>query len=284
MPSLGIDLAAQDKNTAYCAIEWVSGMALVETPVLDADDDTLVAEIAKSEWTGIDAPFGWPDDFVEAVSTFTENGDWPANAKSERLRHRETDRFTHDHVEQEAAVSVWPLSVSSDRIAVCAWRCARLLSRLARETGWPFDRIGVPLTTGMDGPPDEPRPQGLVAKRGVVEVYPAATLALWGLPHKDYKPRSSATRALTWRNRRRDIVEGLEAAAGGWLILSDDVREKISTEHDCLDAMIAGIAACAAATDRTVKPTMEQRGAAQHEGWIHLPAADCLPTLAPGKV
>jgi hypothetical protein len=49
-------LAAQPKNTAYCAVQWCADMALVETPVAGADDDALLSAMKMADWTGIDAP------------------------------------------------------------------------------------------------------------------------------------------------------------------------------------------------------------------------------------
>jgi predicted nuclease with RNAse H fold len=280
MRTLGIDLAAQDGDTAYCAIEWVSQMALPEVPVLKASDETLIEQMREADWTGIDAPFGWPDDFVDAVSGYSASGQWPKATTPTRMRHRETDRFVHEVVEEQVGVKLWPLSVSSDRIAVCAWRCARLLRLHAQDNGWTFDRVGVPLTSGMDGPPDQQRGSAMVAPRGVVEVYPAAALALWGLTHKGYK--HGGGNLMAERNRRREIVGGLEAQAGGWLVISADVRDACVANDDCLDALVASLVACAAATDRTYKPTVVQRGEAQREGWIHLPSPDSITGLAPG--
>ncbi|MEO6713138.1 MAG: DUF429 domain-containing protein [Mycobacteriales bacterium] len=75
------------------------------------------------------------------------------------LANRETDRAVHQ------AVGLWPLSVAADRIGLAAMRAAGLLADLA-DAGRAVDRAG----TGV-----------------VVEVYPAASLKVWGLPHKGYK-------------------------------------------------------------------------------------------------
>jgi predicted nuclease with RNAse H fold len=193
MRTLGIDLAAQDKKTAWCAIEWISERALVELPVVGRSANDLLPAMKKAHWIGIDAPFGWPDTMVEAIHRYAHEGIWPGSAVPETLRYRTTDWFVHDLIAAERDVSVWPLSVSSDR-AVCAWRCARLLTEYAAETGWKLDRIGVALSTGMDVRLDAPRPTGIVAESGVVEVYPAAALALWGLLFKGYKRNSGTPR------------------------------------------------------------------------------------------
>jgi Protein of unknown function (DUF429) len=268
MRTLGIDLAAQDKKTAYCAIEWLRERARIELPRVGRTEADVLAEMERADWIGIDAPFGWPDAMVEAVHAYAGSDAWPANATPERLRYRETDWFVHKVVADEAGTSVWPLSVSSDRIAVCAWRCANLLRAHSERTGWKLDRIGVP-------PPDAARSPG-----GVVEVYPAAALALWGLPHKGYKSTSAAA-AVAAREKRIAIIAELEQAAATWLTLTDDVREACIDSDDAFDALVSSLVACAAAADLTVKPLAQQRGAAQREGWIHLPSSRSIRSLAP---
>ena len=283
MRTLGIDLASQDAKTAFCEIEWVSEMALVQTPRTVRPEIELVQAMDRADWIGIDAPFGWPDAMVDAVHRFAQDGAWPASATPQALRYRQTDWVCHDVIADQVNVSVWPLSVSSDRIAACAWRCARLLTEHARRTGRALDRIGVPLSCGMDGPPDPPRLTGLVAERGVVEVYPAGALALWELPHKGYK-RSGGLSAADARATRVTILASLERKAGGWLILSEDVREACIDSDHAFDAFISSLVACAAATDSTYKPVVAQRGAAQREGWIHLPQIGSLESLASAAV
>ncbi|MGH2941461.1 MAG: DUF429 domain-containing protein [Solirubrobacteraceae bacterium] len=283
MRTLGIDLAAQDKKTAMCAIEWIAQRALVELPIAGVDGQTLLDAMHRADWIGIDAPFGWPDAMVEAIHDYAHGRPWPDTAVPEKLRYRTTDWFVHDVIARERHISVWPLSVSSDRIAVCAWRCASLLSQYAATSGWTLDRIGVPLSSGTDSPPGSSLPDGLVAGGGVVEVYPAAALALWGLPHKGYKATSAAT-AKRARDKRIAIMGELERATGAWLILSDDVREACVGNDDAFDAFVSSLVACAAATDCTLKPSVEQRGAAQREGWIHLPSPASIGSLAPSPV
>jgi len=283
MRTLGIDLAAQAKDTAYCVVQWYADLALVETPVQGADDEALLSAMEVAAWTGIDAAFGWPEPFVVALGHYLHFADWPAGVRPEHLRLRETDRFVRDVLKTEQGVALMPLSVSSSWLATCAWRCAALLRRYQERTGHELNRIAVPVPSGMDGPPDKPRGSGLVAKRGVVEVYPAAALAMWGLGHRGYKAvgRTSTRQA---HGRREAIVRKLETEAGGWLLLAKDVRAALVANDHCLDAFVAALVACAAASDRTIKPMLEQRGLAHAEGWIHLPTSDSLRCLTPGGV
>jgi len=68
----------------------------------------------------------------------------------------------HRQLLAEQKVSVRPLSVSSDTIAVIAFRCARLLTMHGERGGVAFDRTGQ--------------------MSRVFDVYPAAALASWGFP------------------------------------------------------------------------------------------------------
>lgn len=274
MRTLGIDLAAQDKKTAACAIEWGPGCAFVEMPLAGASDDNLIAAMQSADWIGIDAPFGWPDAMVEAIHCYAHEATWPADAVSERLRYRATDWFVHEVVSEERDISIWPLSVSSDRIAVCAWRCANLLRKFSECTGWQLNRIGVPSFGGSDDVS-----QNLVAESAIVEVYPAGALAFWGLPFKGYK-RNASTPPAAAREQRAAILTALEEEAASWLILADDVRAACLQDDDAFDSFLSSLVARAAATGRTLKPLREQRVTAEREGWIHLPAPNSIDRLA----
>jgi hypothetical protein len=280
MRTLGLDLASQDANTAYCAIEWISERALVETPRVGRPEVEVLDEMAAADWVGIDAPFGWPDAMVEALHQYATTGHWPKEATPQRLRYRTTDWFVHDLIADERDVKVWPLSVSSDRIAVCAWRCARLLSEYAERTRWRFDRVGVRVVGGLDGPPESTPRAG-----GAVEVYPAGALAMWGLPFRGYKGRTGGSAAKqAARDVRATIVERLEDLGAGWLMLPPEAKAACLDSDDALDAFLSSLVACAAATERTIAPAAEQRGAAQREGWIHLPEQSSIESLAPAAV
>lgn len=82
------------------------------------------------------------------------------------------------------------------------------------------------------------------------------------------------------RTKRISTMAELDRRASAWLILSDDVRAACIDNDDAFDAFIASLVACAAATGWTFKPLLEQRGAAQREGWIHLPEPASLDSLA----
>src|SRR5688572_15552106 len=77
--------------------------------------------IGRADAIGINAPFGWPTAFVEAVTH------WPLSSWSPQERIRLQFRETDLQVQKETII--WPLSVSTDRIALPAMRAKSLLQR-----------------------------------------------------------------------------------------------------------------------------------------------------------
>jgi predicted nuclease with RNAse H fold len=234
--TLGIDLASRADRTAMATVTWAAGRAVVREPVSPVSDEQALEAMAAAEWTGMDAPFGWPEAVVRALPRFAERGEWP-EADRDTLRFRETDRFVQEKT------GIWPLSVSSDRIAVPAWRCARLL---AARPGI-VDRLGG---------------------AGVVEIYPGAALTLWGFQRRGYK-RSGEARAL--------LVAEIERRADGWLDLAAARRACVESDH-ALDAVLASLLARAAARGLTWPPPGGD--AVRREGWIHLPRPGTFDQLA----
>lgn len=183
----------------------------------------------------MDSPFGWPRAFTAAVSAWAGGGDWPV-AEPAALRFRATDVAVHERV------GVWPLSVSTDRIGVCAFRCARLLARWGVE-----DRTG---------------------RGGVAEVYPAAALRCWGLAARGYKgaePVASEARAA--------LVARLRERCPGLALDAEHAAACVAT-HDVLDALVCALVARAVDAGATAPPPPELEQAAREEGWIHLPTSE----------
>lgn len=241
MLTLGIDLAAQPSNTSACAIEWRAGRAVVADLRSGLDDDALLEAIADADKTGIDAPFGWPDEFVDAVVAHRDGEPWPGRGADQdvfrfHLSFRGTDRYL---IERGARR---PLSVSTDLIGVVAMRCANLLDRLAVQ-GDPVDRAG----SGK-----------------VIEAYPAPALSSWGLSSTGYKSRVGAARL-------PELLAQLEQGLGG-LEISIGHREAIGSDHNRFDALVASLVARAAALGLTQLPESPQDAdRATREGWIHVP-------------
>jgi predicted nuclease with RNAse H fold len=250
MRTLGIDLASQPKKTAVCCIVWNSDAATVTTLKLGATDTVICNLAEESDVVGIDAPFGWPQPFMELLSDqLLGSGDHVAwtGERRDSLRLRLTDFRVRD------VSGLWPLSVSSDRIAVAAMRCAGLLYTL-----------GVHDRSGDDR---------------VFEVYPAAALTVWGFVARGYKVRGIQTGPA--RDQLATLVS-LVLQACPWLTMSEEIRALCCQSDDAFDALIASFIARAAGIGATLRPTTEEHRRARIEGWIAIPESNCLSRLAVG--
>lgn len=161
MRTLGVDLAAGRATTAACVITWNQDQAVVDEPIRRLDDAQLLGllvDLQPGDRAGVDCPFGWPIDFVDAIAAHADGQPWPGRGEDSakyraRLRLRLTDR-------RVAAVARRPpLSVSFDKLGAAAARWAHLADALAAR-GRSVDRTGA----------------GLVA-----EVYPAVARLRWNL-------------------------------------------------------------------------------------------------------
>ena len=248
MRTLGVDLASDPRRTGLCLLDWRAGGARLAELTVGADDERVLAAHERADVTGIDSPFGWPAPFIgflcSAVRLLPEAAEGWSPAVRDGLRYRATDRVVHE------AVGRWPLSVSSDLIAVVAMRCVGLLTRM-----------GVTDRAGSDG---------------VFEVYPAAALARWGLANRGYR----GDRA---RPRRHVLLRAL-ARRAPWLDLGGTAeRALLAGSSDAFDALIAALNVRAAALGHTESPPQELRREAAREGWIALPRPGSLERLAGGR-
>lgn len=245
MRTVGVDLSAEPAKTAVATIDWGEESARVADLRLGVTDDDLVEAILGADKCGIDAPFGWPDAFVDFVVAHRSRRPQRELELSSRvgrlpLVRRRTDRVVHE------STGIVPLSVSADLIAHVALRCAGLLARL-EVAGIDVDRFNGT----------------------VVEVYPAAALQQWGLPFRGYK--GSANRA-----HLQALVASFDAQIEG--LDFGGFRESCELSDDAFDAVVAGVIARAVALGRTRMPQPADEGVARCEGWIHLPDAE-LDTL-----
>ncbi len=239
----GVDLASQDNRTALAEITWYDDHAVLDAVRMGVGNDAIVAAAKRVSLVGIDCPVGWPAAFTDLLIAARghqvplETG---ANDDARRpLAYRLTDRVVR------AQTGRWPLSVSADRIAYPAMRCAGLLARIA-VTGAPVNRDGVDSR--------------------VAEVYPAAALRIWRFPTAGYKTD-------------RSVREGVVAAVAAQAVWFDWGQSRLACVEcaDVLDAVVCALVAGAVAAGRTMAPAPDQRALAQEEGWIHLPDPDFLP-------
>lgn len=278
--TFGIDLASQPKNTALCVIGWDGESGQVRalarghwngTPLHDKLLSTAIQGASgfdKDGWgerghpvkTAIDAPFGWPKPFTEALAAHDRLEPWPEliDNPREHFERRTTDFFVRD---QGCKL---PLSVSTDRIAYCAMRCAVILGDLAQH----LHRAEL----ARDG-------SGRVA-----EAYPDAALRRWlpdlwaGAPKDSYKGNGQ-----TAHERREQLLAGLLTGLGSAFAISPDQRQACIDSDDCLDALVCALLARAVQQNDTLQPEPgDQHDLARTEGWIHLPTGAHLDRLVAG--
>lgn len=240
-----MDLASQPRDTAVCVIEWRDDGGTV----LPREEQRLTDEVLRDlmsdtriKRVGIDAPFGWPSEFVDAVASFRRTGEW-TQSDPKHLEFRRTDLHVKDVVRKE------PLSVTTDWLVWAAWRCARLLD-------------GVP-----DWKPEMRLPGGRL-----LEVYPAASLLRWGLSPATWgeDPGSYKGDGADRLGRRGRLMEMVIEECGDRLDFGGD-EERFVESDDELDALVCALMARASATGKVEAIPQECQSAALQEGWIQLP-------------
>ena len=156
MRTLGVDLAAATKKTAGAVIEWSDNRARLAHLALDVDDQAIVDLFGTCDMTGVDCPVGWPDALIPFLTGHLDFDAAPVLehdgiAGRRLLAYRDTDRFC------TAQTGLIPLSVSADRLAHPAMRCAVIQAKIASLHG----------------------PQLRDGSGRLAEVYPAASLKIW---------------------------------------------------------------------------------------------------------
>lgn len=254
--TLGIDLASQPKGTGVCLIEWGSGRGEViqlERPPLT--DDALMELMRDPQVgkVGIDAPFGWPLAFIDAITSYRDEGRWMQLDPNE-MRFRATETRIFKETNQ------WPLSVAMSDLGWPAMRCARLLSRVVNPHEV-LDRSGA----------------GLAA-----EVYPMAALRRWGV----IAPGSSSA---SWsykgdkpgrRDNRAQHLAALRTGLGDSLRMSAEYEALCIEDDDDFDAFVSALVARAVQTGQVDPIPLGMRWLALREGWIHLPLPGSAGQLA----
>jgi hypothetical protein len=234
----GLDLAAEPKATALSIIDWSGKNARLLQLDLNVDDQLIVDSTRNTQKLGIDCALGWPIEFVEFLNRYSQNsfsqiaGDM---SWRRRMAYRETDRAVRE------LTGRWPLSVSTDRLGLTAMRCAGLLSKLAAD-GVEIDRTGAGK---------------------IVEIYPGASLRLWGFDTSGY--RATATSRATLLKQICKAAPWFEPG---------DFAELMIESCDAFDSVIANFAARSAQLGISTEPPPETAIRAISEGWIALPKGE----------
>lgn len=242
----GIDLAAEPGHTGLATLDDADGSVVVASAERGVTDEAILEAVRSSDKTGVDVPVGWPQRFVEFVYAHAAQTLQPPLATNAAWRRELALRTTDREIQQRTGLT--PLSVSANLIAYPAFRWAGIEARLRSRN----------IDTSRDG-------SGAVA-----EVYPAAALYRWGLPHRRYK-------GTTNREARRQIIQALPTVfpTFAWqgfdgLALADD---------NVLDAIIAALVAQQIANGHCEGPDDHHLDVARVEGWIWIPKSQPSTTV-----
>jgi len=232
---VGLDAAADLANFGYAIARLEADvMHRVEAGLLGSESriSSLAArhlQTATQVLLSIDAPLGWPRPLSRAISAHRAGQSIPDHPN--QLFRRATDLYI------KRTTGKQPLDIGADRIARAAWSALNVLGIFRRELAHPIPMVWEP---DFDG------------RFGVIEVYPAATLAGWGLRSDGYKKNEQI-------EARRTIAQFFNGRAP-WL------SELVNDSVDVFDAGLCAIAGSDFLAGRAAGPT--DRELAEHESWI----------------
>ena len=233
MEILGVDFsgAAPDNNTWVAAGTLVNG-GLELRECFPASRDLVaqvLLELPAGAVAALDFPFSVPQPFADywrpGVRDMTEL--WTAAAAMEPAAFMKLrDDFVSQHGEPKRVIdrshteAYSCLHKVNPNMVPMTFRGMQMLARL-----WP---------AGCDVPPLPPQNAG---KAVLLEVMPGAVLRSLGLPYKGYK---NGVRRL---ELRRTILEGLSHVPPVDLPNLQEFWEACMSSHDCLDSVVAALAA-----------------------------------------
>jgi hypothetical protein len=237
MQIIGIDCATVDSRIGLARADWRAGAVVIQRVETASPSrpaiETICSWLAGSAPTllALDAPLGWPEDLGPALAGHTAGSvlDIPAN----KLFRRTTDRVIRENIGRQ------PLDVGADRIARTAHAALSLLEQIRIRMGLP-----VPLSW---------RP-GDIREASAIEVYPAASLKVYGVQASGYKSAAD-------RDVRREMVAQLSQH-----VEFQVEKEILLSNADALDAAICTLAGSDYLSGLTLQPPDGARP--QREGWI----------------
>ena len=239
-----------DAQATFVIDELVLGAALSPPDVDDRLVETVltmgpaIAErIAGPTLLAMDAPLGWPTTLARVLAEHQAGQPLALEVRQrDRMFVRRTDREITERFGR-AGISVRPLEVGADRIARTAQAALALLHAASPHASvlWP-DRL-PPLV-------------------GIVETYPAATLAaLRGSRARGYKgPRGREARAILF-----DTL--MELSGPGEHRIEAELRSPCVDSDHALDAVVCAMGGVDVALGRARAPTSID-DELRREGWI----------------
>jgi hypothetical protein len=238
---IGLDAAADLRNFGCAIGKCLPGqnprIELLREWLLINEDGLarLASELRNSSrcLIAIDSPLGWPRPMGVALENHLAGQSIPGEANL--FFRRLTDRKVYERTGK------LPLDVGADRIARAALQALHVLNKLASASGKPVRLAWNPADV-------EP---GFL---NVVEVYPAATLKVNGLPNSGYKKDEQ-------REQRKVIADGVQWDLNG-------IHRLIDKSDDMFDAALCLIAGRDFLTGSARSPELLESPVARKEGWI----------------
>lgn len=236
---VGLDAAADLRNFGCATGRIQQGSHRID--ILDArllDNEAGLLRLASTLTENsrcliaIDAPLGWP----------RAMGDIQHHLAGQRIAGEANQffrRLTDRRVKERTGKL--PLDVGADRIARAAFQALRVLDTLAARSGKPVRLAWSPADV-------EP------GYLNVVEVYPAATLQVIGLPSSGYKKNDQL-------EQRKIIVDGMHGILSG-------IHHLIDQSDDMFDAALCLLAGRDFLLGHASPPQFDEMPAAAKEGWI----------------
>jgi hypothetical protein len=268
----GVDFsgAAPDKNTWIASATLVDGgLELRECfPASRNQVADLLLALPAGSVAALDFPFSVPLPFAEYWTPGAEDMTqlWTAAAAMESAEFMKLrDDFVAQHGEPKREIdkshteAYSCLHKANPNMVPMTFRGMQMLARL-----W---------TAGCDVPP---LPSQNAGKAVLLEVMPGAVLRSLGLPFKGYK---NGKRRL---ELRRTILDSLPELSPVGLPNLQEFREACMSSHDCLDAVVAALAAALWSIDPGIfrlpsadgdpeDPLSLPGSVLRLEGWLYAP-------------
>lgn len=261
MNSIGVDIASENSPTGFCVLEWQSPQVAVvkDLWVAKVKVNNLVALVngarQNNDPVGIDAPFGFPLAFREAVIAMAQGAPPPTGDPL----WRETEKIVRPVKQALSSVTSLITNTVSGR---CFPLRYGLLGQLCSN-----DLIGY--------------------NTRVFEVYPAAALVSWGVAiAKTVDELSYKTKGALGERARERVLQQLRNHAP-WLQINDSSHLKLLAERDdAIDALVSALVArVAGLSSRPTAPSgsVPLVNIIKTEGWIHVPPHGSLNGLPAAK-
>ncbi len=267
MNIIGVDFSgAKSDNNTWMADGYLDGLELNIRgcrPISRALLTALLENLSEFTIAALDFPFSVPTSFAQYWSPDANDMTelWAAAGATKIDRFIELrDSFVAHHGEPKRHCDRYytecysPLHKTNPNMVPMTFYGMRMLHSL-----WNANYEVPPLKSKKDS-------RGLI-----LEVMPGAVLKAMKLPYKGYK---NGVRALELREQ---ILEGLNQCCGLSIPNLSEYRDIAIASHDCLDAIVAAVAAALWAIDPELYrlPEHEGRVDLEHqiglEGWLYAP-------------